>query len=254
MSRVLYAVPGAMSKTPLGKEEVVRRGGLLRTWAAPDVAVDIRDVDSGPASIESAYEEYLSVASTAALLRDAEQEGFDAAILGCFGDPGLDALREITTAMPVVGPGEASFHVAAMLGYRFGIVTVAHGVVVPMRHLVARTGLAERLAGIAVTDIAVLDITGRRQAALDAVCARGQQLVDAGADVLVLGCMSMAFLDVTAELEAELGVPVVNPARAALHMAELIVRTGLRHSKKTYPEPAKLTAGSAARLEDLYVR
>jgi allantoin racemase len=255
MPRLLYAIPGAMSKTPLGKEEVERRGGLLRTWAAPDMEVDIRDVDSGPASIESAYEEYLSVESAAYLLRDAEQEGFGVAILGCFGDPGLDALREVCTAMPVVGPGEAAFHVAAMLGHRFGIVTVADGVVVPMRHLVARTGLSERLAGIAVTDLAVLDISGRREAALDAVCDRGRRLVEeAGADVLVLGCMSMAFLDVTAELEERLGVPVVNPARAALHMAELLARTGLRHSKKTYPVPAKLTAGSASRLEDLYVR
>ena len=254
MPRVLYAIPGALSKTRLGAEEVVRRRKVLEGWSAPDVEVDVRDVPTGPASIESAYEEYLSVAPTAALLRDAEAEGFSAAILGCFGDPGLDAaLREVTTAMPVVGPGEAAFHVATMLGERFGIVTVTDGVVTPLRHLVERSGLIARLAGLAVTGLPVLDMNEDRGRAYAAVLERGRDLVDAGADVLVLGCMSMAFLDVTASLEAELNVPVVNPARAALHVAELLARTGLRHSKRTFPVPAKLAAGTVARLEDLLI-
>jgi allantoin racemase len=254
MPRIVYAIPGAITKTQLGADEVVRRAKILESWAAPDIEVEVRSVPSGPASIESAYEEYLSVAPTAALLRDVEQEGVDVAILGCFGDPGLDALREITTSLPVVGPGEAAFHLAAMLGEQFGIVTVADGVVSPMRHLVARSGLTEKLAGIAVTGMPVLEMTGARDEALDLVRERGRELVEQrGAAVLVLGCMSMAFLDVTPELERDLGVPVVNPARAALHTAEMLARTGLRHSKRTYPVPAKLSSGRADRLEDLLI-
>lgn len=252
MYRIVYAIPGAIARTALGPGEVVRRRDVLASWAAPDVEVEVRAVDTGPLSIESAYEEHASVAATGLLVRDAEQEGFDAAILGCFGDPGLDALREITSTMPVVGPGEAAFHVAAMLGDQFGIVTVTDGIVPPLRHLVARSGLRERLAGIAVTDTAVLDVTGHRERVRAAVVEQARSLVERrDADVIVLGCMSMAFLDVTAELEAELGVPVVNPARVSLHTAELLCRTGLGVSARAYRTPAKLTAGSAARLEDL---
>lgn len=252
MPRLLYAIPGALSKTALGRDEVLRREKVLSSWSAVDVDVAVRDVPTGPASIESAYEEYLSVAPTAALLRDAEEEGFDAAVLGCFGDPGLDALREITTRMPVVGPGEAAFHLACMLGDRFGIVTVAWGVVSPLRHLVARSGLSERLAGIVVAETSVLDVTGHRDAMVEAVAAQGRTLIEQrGADVLVLGCMSLAFLDITSQLEAELGVPVVNPARVGLHTAEMLARAQLRHSKGTYPRPAKLANGSVGRLEDL---
>lgn len=253
MHRILYAIPGAISKTELGAAEVPRRAKILQSWAAADVEVEVRDVESGPASIESAYEEYLSVAPTAELLAAAEREDFAAAVLGCFGDPGLDALREITTTLPVVGPGEAAFHLAAMLGDRFGIVTVTDGVVSPMRHLVARSGLSEKLAGIAVTGMPVLEMTGARDDALDAVLARGRELVATGADVLVLGCMSMAFLDVTAELERALGVPVVNPARAALHTAEMLARTGLRHSKRTFPVPAKLASRRVRELAGLQI-
>ena len=44
----------------------------------------------------------------------------------------------------------------------------------------------------------------------------------------------------------ELGVPVVNPLRAALRMAELLVSSGLSHSKRTYPTPRKIAEGLAA--------
>ena len=245
--RILYVIPGPMSRTELGPAEVTRRGEVLRSWAAPGTAVEIRDVASGPASIESAYEEHLTVPATAEAMLEAERDGFDAGLLGCFGDPGADALRELLQRMPVVAPGEAEFHVAAMLGERFGIVTVASSVVRPLRQLVARTGLSERLAGLAVVETPVLELGRDPARTFERMAAAGRELVEQrGADTLVLGCMSMAFLDVTAELEAELGVPVVNPARSALKVAEALVGSGLRHSKRAYPLPPKFASGRVA--------
>jgi allantoin racemase len=121
-----------MSQGPLGPREVARRQDILQSWAAPDVEITVRECQQGPASIESAYEEYLSVPGLAAVLTELEEQSqADAAIVGCFGDPGLDALYEVTSSMPVVGPGEASMHLACMLGRPFGIITVADGVVGP---------------------------------------------------------------------------------------------------------------------------
>lgn len=241
--KVVYAVPAPMSRTPLGLQEVDRRGDLLRQWAMPGTETAIWDASHGPASIESAYEEYLSVPAGAELVVRAEQQGYDAAIVGCLGDPGLDALREVSQRMPVVGPGEASCHLAAMLGERFGIVTIAHGVVNPLRHLVARAGLADRLAGIAVIDVPVLALSEDRTDTVSRVVEAGRDLITRhDADTLVLGCMSMAFLDMAGEVEAQLGVPVVNPAKAALHTAETLVGCGLSHSKRAYPTPTKLAA------------
>jgi allantoin racemase len=114
--RVTYVIPGPMSRTPLGPAEVRRRGERLRGWASPGTEVSITDVPAGPASIESAYEEYLSVPAAAEAMTGPEAEGEDAAILGCFGDPGIDALRELTSRMVVVAPGAAGCHLAAMCG------------------------------------------------------------------------------------------------------------------------------------------
>lgn len=48
------------------------------------------------------------------------EEAEDAAILGCFGDPGIDAMRKLTSRMVVVAPGAAGCHLAAVCGESFG--------------------------------------------------------------------------------------------------------------------------------------
>lgn len=250
--RVIYVIPGPMSRTHLGPKEVERRGACLAGWAAPGTDVSIRDVATGPASIESAYEEYLSVPAAAEAMLAAEADGYDGAILGCFGDPGIDAIRELTTRMVVVAPGAAACHLAAMVGERFGIITVTQSIVNPLRHLVTAIGLRDKLAGIDVVETPVLELASNHAETLERMVSAGKRLIeDRDADSLVLGCMTMAFLDATAELEDRLGVPVVNPAKAALKVAEALVGTGLRHSKRAYPVPPKLATGRAQNLLDM---
>ena len=57
-----------------------------------------------------------------ALVREAEQRGYQAVIIACFSDPGLDAAREATD-LPVVGIQDAAMHLAAQLGYQFSVLT-----------------------------------------------------------------------------------------------------------------------------------
>jgi allantoin racemase len=251
--RLAYVLPGPLSLGhPAGKAELERRQDILQSWAAPGTVVVVREAAEGPPSIESAYEEYLSLAQTAGILRGLQDDGFDAAVIGCFGDPCLDALYEVTEGLVVVGPGDASFHLAAMLGERFGVVTVDDGIVGPIRRQVAGSGLAGRLAGVAVVKTPVLEMSGDVDELVARACAGAGELVAQGADTVVLGCMSMAFLDLGPRIEAELGVPVVNPVQAALLIAEGRARFGLRHSKRAYPLPRKLAAGAS--LPELYAR
>jgi allantoin racemase len=250
--RIAYVLPGPLSRTSLGPSELTRREEILRQWAPRDVEITVREVEAGPASIESAYEEYLSLPQTAAVMTELEQDGFDAAILGCFGDPCLDALYEVTTRLIVVGPGAASFHLAAMLSDRFGIVTIDQGVVGPIRRQVANSGLSMKLAGIAVVDTPVLELAGNADATITRTAAAAARLVEQGAEAVVLGCMSMAFMDLGPLIQAQVGVPVVNPVQAGLVLAQGRARFGMRHSKLAYPTPRKLAAGT--RLADLFLR
>lgn len=242
-TRILYLVPGPLSLAR-GQEELDRRRGLLQSWAALEVEVVIAENPAGPASIESGWEEYMSVPGSFEVAAAAEREGCDAMILGCFGDPGLDGFREILTA-PIVGPCEASMHVACTLGHRFGIVTVLDSIVAPLHKLARIAGLDARVASIVAVDVPVLELDGDSYASVLAGC---RSALTAGADTIVLGCMSMAFLGVAERLSEELGVPVINPARTALKTAELLLGSGLTHSKLAYPVPPKIAAGTAAVL------
>ena len=54
----------------------------------------------------------------------AETDGFDAVIMGCYFDPILRDVRQAVN-IPVVGPAESSMLLATMMGAKFGIVTIS---------------------------------------------------------------------------------------------------------------------------------
>lgn len=249
--KIVYLVPGPMGRSDEGRAELERRGELLSIYAGPETTTGIDDVPEGPASIESAYEEYLSIPAAVRRAVELEAEGWDAVILGCFGDPGLDAFREVVS-VPVIGPGEASVLLAASLGHRFSIVTIAESVVPATERQIRNVGLAGKLASVRAVNIPVLELHHDRDRTIAAVVEEGRRaLLEDRADTIVLGCMSMGFLGIAESVAPQLGVPVVNPARAALRFAEAIVGSGLRHSRRAYLTPPKLAADPARSLGDL---
>ena len=74
--------------------------------------------EHGPVSIESAYDETIAAFYVMDLVKKANEDGYDAIVLACFSDPGLDAAKEISS-IPVIGIEEATLHMAAMLGHNF---------------------------------------------------------------------------------------------------------------------------------------
>jgi allantoin racemase len=237
--KILYIVPGKMAQTDLGLKELERRKNILQSYAQNDTVVDITDLEYGPMSIESAYEEYLSVPETVKKAIQAEKDGFEGVILGCFGDPGLEALREMVR-IPVVGPGETAMHIAAMLGNSFSIVTVLESVIPSLERLARVVGLDQKLASVRAVDIPVLELRENFESTTSRMMEESQKAIkEDKADVIVLGCMSMAFMEVSDKMQESLGFPVVNPALTALTVLEGLVISGLSHSKKAYPFPPK---------------
>jgi len=243
--RIAYVVPGPMSKGPMGLKEMRRREALLNSWAFPGTEVAVVDVPEGPASIESAYEEALCVPATIELILKCERDGFDAAIIGCFGDPGLEAARELAR-MPVVGPCESSLLLAAGLGHKFSILTIVDSMVAGQELLAYKAGVREKLASVRATGIPVLDLmkdVEKTKARLIEVA--GRCVREDRADAFLFGCMTMSFLDMAEEIAAAVGAPAVNAGKAALKHAETLVSMGVSHSKTAYPIPAKMQAGQS---------
>jgi hypothetical protein len=69
----------------------------------------------------------------------------------------------------------------------------------------------------------VLDDTTKT---LDLLVREGRRLVDRGADVLILGCISLGLGPFTAELSDALQIPVINPVRAAIAAAQVFQTVG----------------------------
>jgi allantoin racemase len=216
--------------------------------AAPGTVVVGRQPSFGPASIESHYDDVFGAAGVAEQVKLATPEGFDAVVIACFGDPGLDAARELTTA-PVLGIAEAAFHAASFVATGFSVVTTMTRTCVIAERLVQRYGFERTCRGIHGTDIPVLalehcgeDTVAEIEAAARAALARDRS------GAIVLGCGGMATLCRT--LQQRLGVPVVDGVSAAVKMAEALVALGLQTEKRgDYASPLKKPwAGWAAWL------
>lgn len=140
----------------------------------------------------------------------------DAVLIGCFGDPGLMALRESSPA-PVTGLAEAAFIEAARHG-RYAIVTGGERWGPMLQRLAQALGQAQQLAGIHT-----VAPTGAQLAADPAAAHRllAQACRDAahqlGVQAVILGGAGLAGM--AAVVQALVPVPVIDSVTAGTHWA-----------------------------------
>jgi len=202
----------------------------------------------GPSSIESAADSAVAAAEVVALMR--AHQGLDAYLIGCFGDPGLDAARELTGA-PVVGAGEASCLAAALVARRFAVVTTLPRGVPGIEDGLERRGLRSRCVGVVPLDIPVAEQGADHGDTTDAIVRAGEELVrERGAEALVLACGAMA--EVAETVQAAVGVPVCEGVAFGALLVHSLWRAGLRTSKAgayAWPEPTPYAAIPEARAD-----
>ncbi len=216
--------------------------------AGPGVEIEAVSPRHGPASIEGHYDEALACVGLLEEVRRGEAEGVDAYVIACFGDPGLDAARELARG-PVIGIAEAAMRSASYLATGFSVVTTLKRTNVITQHLVDKYGVRRHCRRVRATEIAVLDLENPATDAYRTIlaeCRRALSEDDCGA--IVLGCAGMA--DLCQRLGDELGVPVIDGVAAATVTAEGLVRAGLATSKRgDYAPPLPKTyAGLVAAL------
>jgi allantoin racemase len=202
--------------------------GCALAVVAPGTSVTGITSESGPPSIECHHDEAMSVPGVLAAIRRGEDEGVDGYVIACFGDPGLDAAREIARG-PVIGIAEAAMQTASHLGRGFSVVTTLARTIGRAEELAERYGMQRFCRGIHACDIPVLDLDANPDARKIVTEACRDAVEADGSDVLVLGCAGMA--DMCAPISAELGVPVVDGVTAATLTVQSLVAMGLGTSK-----------------------
>jgi allantoin racemase len=213
-------------------------GDCARQAASPGTEIWACNPASGPVSIEGHYDEAMCLPGLLAEIRRAEEAGADAHIIACFGDPGLDAAREIARG-PVFGIAEAAMHAASFIGKHFSVVTTLGRTCGIAAHLAERYGMQRFCRNIRACEIAVLDLDNPVSQAYAAIMQECRlALAKDDVDCIVLGCAGMA--DLCQAISKELGVPVIDGVSAAVTFAEGLVRLGLHTSKRgdwAYPLP-----------------
>jgi len=204
-------------------------GRAARAVAASGTELIVVNPADGPASIEGYYDEAFSVPGLLAEITKGDALGVSAHIIACFDDTGVEAARSVAFA-PVIGIGEAAFHLASMLGHRFSVVTTLSRSIAAIENNLLKYGLAGRCGRVRACELPVLSLD---DPASDAAARIGAEIELAKredrAEVIVLGCAGMA--DLAARLSESHGLPVIDGVASAVKLAESFGALGLKTSK-----------------------
>jgi len=118
----------------------------------------------------------------------------DGVLLACFGDPGIEALRELSP-VPAIGMAEAAMLEALDLGTRVGILTGGERWVPMLTEFVATLGLSAKLAGVRAVAATGAEIAAHPDRAIGELAAAANASIDRdGADIVILGGAGLAGL------------------------------------------------------------
>lgn len=198
-------------------------------------------LDKGPTSVENEIDDAISVPGLLEKALWAVEQDAEGILVDCMCDPGVKALRTALN-IPVIGPAETAFHLAATLGHRFGVVDIGNDTAPMVEDLVARYGLRDKFAALHGTGIAVEHIGNNTKTQNALYEAALRAVKQDHADVIVLGCTGFAgmaeYIQQRLLQEEKYEVPVIDPLTLAVRTLISIVKEKLCHSKKAYPTPA----------------
>ena len=216
------------------QEEMALRCRILEEYTAPDTQLAMVCPQSSGVELNSALDVMLAAPEIVQLAADGQNAGFDAVVLYCFSDPVIDACRE-ALRIPVIGGAQASCLAALNVCRSFGVI-LADEARLPEKKLFLRTlGVSpERIGQIAAVNLNGISPWADRETTFKKLLACGQKMMrETHTEAIILGCLS--FLGLAEPLSRVLGIPVIDPAVAAVTTAESIVRQRLFTSKVSYP-------------------
>lgn len=218
-------------------EEFKRRADVARSYSTSDIEVGIVQTHASPyfygitpAEIQLVAPAYIES------FKQAEKEGYDAVVPLGMLDLGVDGGKSAVD-IPVVGPMEASLHIASFLGDRFGLIVYNKSLIAFNRAIVRRYGMEDRIMGFGVSGFDLPDLAGHRDEVVQNFVGEAQRLVGQGAEVIIPMGISQCPVHIKPDwLQEQLGVPVVEGVGAPIRVAALLVGLGLKQSRVRWPK------------------
>lgn len=229
--------------------------GYLEELAGPETEFEMRGLRPPDQHLHRITEFRCAAHAVAAVIQ-AEDDGFDAAIIGHFQDSGLYEARAAVD-IPVVGLGETSMLHACTLGHRIGLITISPTFIPWHEEQVLRYRLEHRVVAVRAMETPV-DLYMRAFEGGEAYQdvrrqfeAHAAELAREGVEVIIPagGLPALLFRDERAF--AVEGAVVLNPTPVAAKQAETAV--ALRRLNGTGPSRATTFALPSAEARAEYL-
>jgi allantoin racemase len=166
----------------------------------------------------------------------AQENGFDAVIQSNTFDPGVEAAR-LAVRIPVIGLLRVTMHAATTLADRIGITVPLEGHVPLTWRILRSYGLERFVADIRPIRIYGDNLQARKGEILETTVEvmRGLVADHRVESIIPLGGALFPYVVDPRDLEAQVGVPVLNTKAIGIRFAETCVSLGMSHSERTYP-------------------
>jgi len=232
--------------------EMLKENGVL----GQGVEVEVKPLEKGLKEFyiytSYTYFEFLTTYHIVEAMIQAEREGFSAATVACYFDPGIEEARSILK-IPVIGICEASMLLARMLssGKGTAIITMSDRAVTKINELIDKykfrpfmiskdpvREVPQDLYIKASTSYLPEDIKKLKETYMKV----GEKCVSDGAEVIITGCGGLGPLLAVEGLREIEGVPVIDPVTAAIALARTLIdlkKIGLEFSKRFMYQPTE---------------
>lgn len=197
-------------------------GAAARMAASPSTKITAINPEQGPAAIQGPEDGAAALPGLFSLFEKTlkEDTSITAVIIACFDDTGLFELKP-RSAVPVIGIGEAAYHVASVAALSFSVVTTLPVSVPVLEDNLRRVGLSGRCAKVRSSDVPVLaledpDSDARQKIEAEIKAALKEDNIGA----IALGCAGMA--DLAGDLARKYEIPVIDGIAAAVQLAETV--------------------------------
>ncbi|SDY97017.1 allantoin racemase [Jannaschia faecimaris] len=164
---------------------------MVATATELGVSVEGWTSHGGPAAIQGPDDGKACVPPLLKLVQKASDSGATAIIIGCFDDTGLGPAREIADC-PVIGVGQAAYHMAILAGRRFSVVTTLKVSVPVLTQNIQAYGFDRHLGRVRSSGVPVLALEADPVGAGAKVIAEiDRAAAEDAVDSVVLGCAGM---------------------------------------------------------------
>lgn len=221
---------------------------VLKDLAEDGTEITQSFLERGTYAIHTDFLQMYNNQSIVEKIVQAENEGYDAAVIGCWNDPGLLAARAVLN-IPVIGIAEASYLFSCIVGRKAAAITVQSELVPGMNNTLKIYGFENRMIGN--RPIRAFDMTNQEtgelftapfKSVIPKFEAVARECIDDGADTIIAACgwlgpalTKCGYKEVCVRKHA---VPIIDPCAVALKLAESFVnlkrKTGLLKSESIY--------------------